>query len=128
LGEAGQETRQSQEPHRTGQTRDQRGPRHQHDAEDQHALAPEAVTEVTGWHLHRYVSVKEHGEEEAFGVAQAELRHDGREHRREGHTQDVVADRAEDEERPHGVVCLPGHGDGSDQVRIDGSERIIGDT
>ena len=131
LGEAGQKARQRQDGQRAGEPRDHRRPGHQQDPEDQHALPPEAVAEEPRRHLHRHVPVEEHREEKAaLGVAQAELRHDGLEQRREGHAHDVVADPAEDQKRPHGVVGLPGHGSRSDQawngawVRIVGARRV----
>ena len=120
LGEARQQARQGQDRQRAGQARDQRRPGHQQDADDQDPLPPEPVAEESRRHLHGDVPVEEHREQEAaLRVAQAELRHDGLEQRREGHADDVVADPAEDQEGPHGVIGLPGHPGTSDQARCD---------
>jgi hypothetical protein len=121
LGKAGQQARHGQNGQCAGQPRDQRRPGHQQDADDQDPFPPESVAEESRRHLHGDIPVEEYREQKAaLRMIQAELRHDGVEQRREGHADDVVADPAEDQKRPHGVVGLPEHGGRSDQARSGG--------
>ena len=113
LGETGQEAGERQHEQGRRQAVEQGGPRDQEDAGDEHALAPEAAAEEAGGDLHRHVAVEEDREEEAgAGVREPELGHDRVQEGRERHPHHVVADPAEDEQRPDGMVGLPRHAAG----------------